>query len=102
MKWDSKTKEIVAYVFAAFSLLGGFGLTIAGFIVDPTGQIHDSVLWVLAQALTFAGAICGIGIYVNNTAKNIKASVLSSLKSYIKKENNSDDNDQDVEKGQDV
>ena len=48
MKWTNETKEILTYVIAALSLLFGFGLTIAGFIVDPTGIVSDSVLWILA------------------------------------------------------
>jgi hypothetical protein len=47
MKWNKNTKEIVSYIFAAFSLLFGFALTTAGFIVDPLGIVSDSVLWIL-------------------------------------------------------
>lgn len=46
-------------------LISGVGLSVAGFIVEPTGQIHDSVLWFFAQCLIYAGSIFGIGIYVN-------------------------------------
>lgn len=46
-------------------LIAGVGLSIAGFIVPPTGQIHDSVLWFFAQCLLYAGSIFGIGLYVN-------------------------------------
>ena len=34
-------------------------------IVEPTGQIHDSVLWFFAQCLIYAGSIFGVAVYVN-------------------------------------
>jgi hypothetical protein len=43
----------------------------AGFIVEPTGQIHDSVLWYFAQTLVYAGSIFGITIYVNGKFSDI-------------------------------
>lgn len=95
MKWNSDTKEVVAYCFAGLSLLFGFGLSIAGFIVDPTGQIHDSVLWVLAQALTFAGAICGVTFYVTNSIKNIKKNLSSTIKEVLQNERNAENKEED-------
>lgn len=38
----------------------GAGLLIAGFIVDPTGAIHSSVLVAFGETMTFAGALFGI------------------------------------------
>lgn len=59
-----ETKEDIQVCTAVGMLLSGVGLSIAGFIVSPTGQIHDSVLWFFAQCLMYAGSIFGIGIYV--------------------------------------
>jgi hypothetical protein len=41
------TKEKISYIFAALAFICGWALTIAGFIVPPTGEIAGSVLWVL-------------------------------------------------------
>lgn len=60
-----ETKEDVQVCTAVGMLISGVGLSVAGFIVEPTGQIHDSVLWFFAQCLIYAGSIFGIGIYVN-------------------------------------
>lgn len=60
-----ETKEDIQIFTAVGMLLAGVGLSIAGFIVSPMGQIHDSVLWFFAQCLIYAGSIFGIGIYVN-------------------------------------
>lgn len=38
----------------------GCGLLVAGFIVDPAGQIHQSVLIGFGECLTFAGSLLGI------------------------------------------
>ena len=38
----------------------GAGLLIAGFMVSPTGQVHNSVLVAFGEILTFAGSIFGI------------------------------------------
>ena len=38
----------------------GCGLLVAGFIVEPPGQIHQSVLIGFGECLTFAGSLLGI------------------------------------------
>lgn len=60
------TKEDIQTCTAVGMLVAGVGLSIAGFIVPPVGQIHDSVLWFFAQCLIYAGSIFGIGIYINS------------------------------------
>ena len=48
MIWnDLTTKEKLSYGFAIAAFIFGWGLTIAGFIVPPMGEIANSVLWVL-------------------------------------------------------
>ena len=59
-----ETKEEVQIYTAVSMLVAGVGLSVAGFIVEPTGQIHESVLWFFAQCLMYAGCIFGIGVYV--------------------------------------
>lgn len=58
-----ETKETLAVVSACTMLLFGIVLTATGFALDPTGEIHDSVLWVLGQSLIYAGAVFGIAAY---------------------------------------
>ena len=45
---------------AVLLVVVGCGLLIAGFIVSPTGQIHQSVLVAFGEVMTFAGAILGV------------------------------------------
>lgn len=80
MKWTQNTKEVAAYCFASFALICGFGLTIAGFIVDPLGIISESVLWCLSQTLVFAGAVTGVSLHVNNSMRKMEAALFDKLK----------------------
>lgn len=41
-------------------IVTGAALLIAGFVVSPTGQVHNSVLVAFGEILTFAGSIFGI------------------------------------------
>lgn len=83
-------KELIAYIFATVSLFIGFGLVIAGFIVDPTGEIHGSVQWVLGECLIFTASVLGISLHIKNE--------LSSMKDHLHKHiddrfNNLEEND---------
>ena len=60
-------------VFSAIAMLvAGVGLSIAGFIVPPTGEISDSVLMFTAQCLVYAGRALGINVYINSKFSDIK------------------------------
>lgn len=54
-----------ATITAIVALFVGFGLTIAGFVVPPLGEIHNTVLWVLGQVLIYAASIFGVSQYFN-------------------------------------
>ena len=93
MKWNNNTKEILTYVIAGLSLLFGFGLTIAGFIVDPTGVVSDSVLWILAQVFVFSGALMGINLSIDHAKNKVKNELTTEIKKYLNSK--SDDNSAD-------
>ena len=72
-KWkelDARTK--IAYITAIIAFVIGWGLTIAGFCVDPVGEISEAVLWVLGQALLYGASIFGVSIYTVNSVKGMK------------------------------
>lgn len=46
-------------------LLSGICLSVAGFCVEPVGEISDSVLMYLAQALIYAGSAFGIDVIID-------------------------------------
>lgn len=61
-----ETKEDIQVWTAVGMLIAGVGLSAAGFLVEPLGIIHDSVLWFFAQCLIYAGSIFGVSIYVTS------------------------------------
>lgn len=67
-----KTKEKLAVWSGLGMLIFGAALTVAGFIVPPLGEVHDSVLWVLGQVLIYSGSIWGIAIYSNHKINEIE------------------------------
>lgn len=69
-------------------LLGGFLLAVAGFIVQPTGQIHESVLGVFAECLIYAGSIFGVTIYIQTKYTELRSYLDSKLKEEQEKNNN--------------
>ena len=63
------TKIQVTIAIAAFVAAVGSG--IAGFVVPPPGQIHESVLYLVAQFLLLTASIFGVGaMFANNKLKN--------------------------------
>lgn len=71
-----ETKENIQYGSALGMLVLGAGLAIAGFIVIPTGEIHDSVLWMFAQCILYAGSVFGISVYMAGRFKYIEDKLL--------------------------
>lgn len=66
------TRDTVQVWSAIGMLAAGVSLVVAGFIVPPTGEVSDSVLWFFAQCLIYAGSIFGVSIYVQNKIANIR------------------------------
>lgn len=65
-------KQKIAIVTALIAFGLGWGLTIAGFIIPPTGEIADSVLWVLGQSLVYAASVFGIAGYFSAESRRMK------------------------------
>lgn len=62
-KHHTMNKNEISLFSALLMLVSGIALSVAGFVVDPMGEISDSVLWYVAQALIYAGSIFGVGLY---------------------------------------
>ena len=75
-----ETKENVQIISAIAMLIGGFLLAVAGFIVPPTGQIHESVLGVFAECLIYAGYIFGVTIYIQTKYTELRSYLDNKLK----------------------
>ena len=58
-------------VCSAVAMLGfGCMLTTIAFFIDPMGEIHESVLWVLGQCFIYAGGALGIASYAGRVARH--------------------------------
>ena len=83
-KMDIKQKFAIGTAVVAFVV--GWGLTVAGFIIDPRGQVHDSVLWILGQALIYTASVLGIGMYFNNQLAKFRADTRQYIDEMDKKQ----------------
>ena len=58
------------YLSAFLLLLCGIIMAFIALFLPPPGQIHDSVLYLFAQILIYAGSIFGIDAYVRKAIDN--------------------------------
>ncbi len=72
-KWKKLgLKTRIAYITAIVAFVIGWGLTLAAFFYPTVGIIHESVLWVLGQALLYAASVLGIGMYVTGQVRSMR------------------------------
>lgn len=62
----------LANVTAIVSFIIGWTLTIINFFISPIGEVSDSTLWILGQALVYVGSVVGITSYVTKEMDIIK------------------------------
>ena len=67
-------------------LVGGYALAVAGFIVPPTGEISDSVLWIFSQCLIYAGSIFGVSIYYGRKVHQMEGKIGEAIDKAIREE----------------
>lgn len=68
-------KELTAFI----ALMFGFGLSAAGFMIDPAGVVDDSVLWILGQCFIYAGSIYGISTHYSAKQKKLEERIEERL-----------------------
>lgn len=90
MKWNNQSKEIVAHIVAGVMLLFGMIMVVSGFIIPPSGEVHDSILWIFGQTLVFSGAVLGISLHVDNSIKSIEAKLEEKINNRIRDEEQQD------------
>lgn len=81
---DIKQKFAVGTAVVAFVV--GWGLTIAGFIIPPQGEVADSVLWILGQSLIYTASVLGIGMYFKNQMVKFRADTRRYIDEEIREE----------------
>ena len=79
--WNSLSfKNKMSYVLCISSFIIGVSLTVAGFMVNPLGEVHASILTSLGVFLTFSGSIIGISQHYSIELEKFKADILSMKK----------------------
>ena len=68
-----KTTMAVYTGWITFSL--GWFLTVVNFFLPPMGEVADSTLWILGQALLYVGAVIGISTYARHEIRSIRREV---------------------------
>lgn len=81
---DIKQKFAIGTAVVAFVV--GWGLTIAGFIIPPQGEVADSVLWILGQSLIYTASVLGIGMYFKNQMVKFRADTRRYIDEEIREE----------------
>lgn len=77
MKDISKVQIIIAII--AFVAAIGFG--VAGFVTPPPGEVHESVLYLVAQFLLLTASIFGVGAMFTSrhgTRRNNNTNVINN------------------------
>lgn len=83
-KMDIKQKT--AYITAIVAFVLGWFLVIAGFYMPPEGEVSDSVLWVLGQALIYTASVLGVTMYFNSQMVKFRAETRRYIKEEIEEE----------------
>lgn len=79
--WNSLSfKNKMSYVLCISSFIIGVALTVAGFFVNPIGEVHASILTSLGVFLTFSGSIIGISQHYSMELEKFKVDILSMEK----------------------
>lgn len=75
-KWSNlNIKEKLAIISAITAFIAGWGLTIAGFCLPPMGDVTNSVLWILSQALIYTASVFGVTSYFNAESVKLRRDV---------------------------
>lgn len=79
--WKSLSfKNKMSYVLCISSFIIGVVLTVAGFMVNPLGEVHASILTSLGVFLTFSGSIIGIAQHYGAQLEGFKSEIRKELK----------------------
>lgn len=77
---DLSFKDKVAYITAIASFALGWMLIVAGFIVNPLGEISASVLTAFGTALVYTASVLGIALYFSNELTTFKRVIRKQIK----------------------
>lgn len=65
-------KEQIAIISACVAFVLGWAMSIGAFFVPPVGEVADSILWILGQALLYSSAVFGVSAYFRSEAVQLR------------------------------
>ena len=72
-KWvDLNIKEKLSIASAIIAFILGWCMSIAGFWIPPVGEVADSILWILGQALLYAASVFGVSAYFRSESVQLR------------------------------
>lgn len=72
-KWnDLNIKDRLAILSAIIAFILGWCMSIAGFWIPPIGEVADSILWILGQALLYAASVFGVSAYFRSETVQLR------------------------------
>ena len=69
---DLNIKEKIAICTAIIAFLLGWAMSIGAFFVPPMGEVADSILWILGQALLYSSAVFGVSAYFRSETVQLR------------------------------
>ena len=69
-KITNEEKEFITICSAMGMLLFGCAMVVAAFLIEPVGQVSESILWVFGQSLIYSGGALGIANYAKQSARD--------------------------------
>jgi hypothetical protein len=83
---EKDKKDQAAYITAIIAFIVGWGLTIAGFIVPPLGEVSGSVLAILGEAMVYAASVFGVTLYFRNQMEKFRSDTRNYLEEKLEEE----------------
>ena len=69
---DLSVKEKIAIISAIAAFVIGWCMSIGAFFVPPMGEVADSILWILGQALLYAASVFGVSAYFRSETVQLR------------------------------
>ena len=80
----TNTKDWIQYGSAIAMIGSGITLAFLSFFLTADHNITDGVLWYVAQALTFAGAVFGISVYIKSKVGEVKSEIIEEARRWMR------------------
>ena len=68
----------IQYIIAVAAFIAAVGFGIAGFVTPPPGEVHDSVLYLIAQFLLLTASILGVGAMFASQKMSIQKQLMKN------------------------